>query len=105
MMGRPFLNILNKVEIVNHKGLTDYINKRPKGVPLITVSNHCSSLDEPLLFSALIPWPIKQWQLRYSLWYFPHFVSRNDSGVALMGFRRCFTSGASHPNFVSCPKQ
>jgi hypothetical protein len=24
-------------------------------------------MDEPLLFSAIIPWPIKQWQLRYSL--------------------------------------
>ena len=67
---RPFLNILNRVEIINHKRLTDQIHNRRAGVPLITVSNHCSSLDEPLLFSALIPWPIKQWQLRYSLWYF-----------------------------------
>lgn len=67
LIQKPFLHILNKVEISNHKRLTDLISKRERGVPLITVSNHCSSLDEPLLFSALIPWPIKQWQLRYSL--------------------------------------
>jgi len=47
--------------------LVDLIRWRPRKTPLITVSNHCSSLDEPLLFSALIPWPILQWQLRYSL--------------------------------------
>lgn len=67
LIQKPFLHILNKVHITNHKRLTDLISKRPRGTPLITVSNHCSSLDEPLLFSALIPWPIKQWQLRYSL--------------------------------------
>jgi len=66
-INRPFLNILNRVEISDHKRLTDAISKRPRGTPLITVSNHQSSLDEPLLFSAVIPWPIRQWQLRWSL--------------------------------------
>ena len=55
------------MEISNHKTLTAAIAGRPQGTPLITVSNHCSSLDDPLLFSALIPWPIRQWQLRWSL--------------------------------------
>lgn len=64
---KPFLFILSKTEISNHKRLTDLIRWRPRKTPLITVSNHCSSLDEPLLFSALIPWPMLQWQLRYSL--------------------------------------
>jgi hypothetical protein len=64
---KPFLNILNKLHIENHKRLTTLIGQRGRGTPLVTVSNHCSSLDEPLLFSALIPWPILQWQLRYSL--------------------------------------
>ncbi|EKX32004.1 hypothetical protein GUITHDRAFT_121823 [Guillardia theta CCMP2712] len=64
---KPFMYILNKVEIKNHDRLTKLISSRPRGAPLITVSNHCSSLDEPLLFSTLIPWPIKQWELRYSL--------------------------------------
>ena len=34
--------------------IPDLIGKRPRKTPLITVSNHCSSLDEPLLFSALV---------------------------------------------------
>ena len=59
--------ILNKVGTKKHDRLTKLISSRPRGAPLITVSNHCSSLDEPLLFSTLIPWPIKQWELRYSL--------------------------------------
>jgi len=67
LINRPFLNILNKVVITDHERLTDAISRRKWGQPLITVSNHQSSMDEPLLFSAIIPWPIKQWQLRYSL--------------------------------------
>ena len=67
LIQKPFLFVLNKVQIENHKQLTDLISKRGRGTPLITVSNHCSSLDEPLLFSALVPWPMKQWQLRWSL--------------------------------------
>ena len=54
LIQKPFLFILNKVEIDGHKRLTDLIGKRPRKTPLITVSNHCSSLDEPLLFSALV---------------------------------------------------
>ena len=54
LIQKPFLFILNKVEIDEHKRLTDLIGKRPRKTPLITVSNHCSSLDEPLLFSALV---------------------------------------------------
>lgn len=67
LIQKPFLFLLNTVHIENHKHLTDLIGKRGRKTPLITVSNHCSSLDEPLLFSALIPWPILQWQLRWSL--------------------------------------
>ena len=67
LIQKPFLFILNKVHIEQHKRLTDLIGKRGRKTPLITVSNQCSSLDEPLLFSALIPWPILQWQLRWSL--------------------------------------
>jgi len=67
LIQKPFLFILNKVHIEQHTRLTDLIGKRGRKTPLITVSNHCSSLDEPLLFSALIPWPILQWQLRWSL--------------------------------------
>lgn len=62
---KPFLFILNKVEIEGHKRLTDLIGRRPRKTPLITVSNHCSSLDEPLLFSALVSsLPGRWWDAR-----------------------------------------
>jgi len=42
----------------NHKKLISLITSRPKGVPLITVSNHRSILDEPCLLSVIMPWHV-----------------------------------------------
>lgn len=46
---------LNKTEVHNVENLLNLINKRPKGKPMITVSNHDSCCDDPLVFGASMP--------------------------------------------------
>ena len=48
----------NRVEIVddsNKKFLYAAMRKRPPGVPMITVANHASSMDDPGLLSCIMP--------------------------------------------------
>jgi len=48
----------NKIEIVdcaNAKFLYSNMRKRPAGVPLLTVANHASSMDDPGLLSCMMP--------------------------------------------------
>ena len=48
----------NKIEIVdcaNSKFLYSAMRKRPAGVPLLTVANHASSMDDPGLLSCMMP--------------------------------------------------
>mmetsp|Transcript_9183 Transcript_9183/g.9253 ORF Transcript_9183/g.9253 Transcript_9183/m.9253 type:complete len:145 (+) Transcript_9183:411-845(+) len=42
----------------NHKNLMEAIVSRRKEVPLITVSNHRSVMDEPVLLASIMPWHI-----------------------------------------------
>ncbi|XP_037910620.1 tafazzin homolog isoform X2 [Hermetia illucens] len=44
---------LNKTRVYNKQILIDAIAKRPKGVPLVTVSNHHSCFDDPGLWGIL----------------------------------------------------
>lgn len=47
--------VLNTAEVHNVKQLIQLLDKRPKGTPLITVSNHDSCCDDPLTFGASLP--------------------------------------------------
>ncbi|XP_068318498.1 uncharacterized protein [Pyrus communis] len=50
-----FMNGLNQVQVYGVEKLHDAVLCRPKGKPLITVSNHVASMDDPLVLSALLP--------------------------------------------------
>ncbi len=41
---------LNRVKVHNKKQLVDLVTKRPAGQSLITVSNHYSCMDDPLMW-------------------------------------------------------
>lgn len=48
-----FAVCLNKTRIYNKQRLEQLIEKRPDGVPLLTISNHYSCFDDPGIFGAL----------------------------------------------------
>jgi len=47
--------VLNDTQVHNLSQLLDLVKNRPRGKPLITVSNHDSCIDDPLLFGAILP--------------------------------------------------
>ncbi|KAL4580048.1 hypothetical protein LXL04_016223 [Taraxacum kok-saghyz] len=50
-----FMHGLNDVQIYGGEKLQQALVKRPNKTPLITVSNHIASMDDPLVISALLP--------------------------------------------------
>ncbi|CAL1545152.1 unnamed protein product [Lymnaea stagnalis] len=53
LYSKVWLVWLNKVQVHNSEVLQDVLVKRPKGRGLLTVSNHTSCLDDPLLWGIL----------------------------------------------------
>eukprot|EP00951_Prasinocladus_malaysianus_P001876 scaffold13321_cov39-Prasinocladus_malaysianus.AAC.1 len=51
---RTFMFYLNSTTIHGGEELANAL-KRPKSVPLITVSNHVAAMDDPLVLSAIMP--------------------------------------------------
>ncbi|XP_004287699.1 PREDICTED: N-acylphosphatidylethanolamine synthase-like [Fragaria vesca subsp. vesca] len=47
---KTWVNLLNSTTVHNADTLLNLVRSRPKGLPLITVSNHMSTLDDPLLW-------------------------------------------------------
>jgi len=55
------IGLRNTVDIAkdsNYRQALSLMRKRPAGVPLLTVSNHVSSMDDPGLISCLIPFDV-----------------------------------------------
>ncbi|KAE8706441.1 Detected protein of confused Function [Hibiscus syriacus] len=50
-----FMNGLNRVQVYGLENLHDALLNRPKNKPLITVSNHVASVDDPFVIAALFP--------------------------------------------------
>lgn len=50
-----FMNGLNRVQVHGLEKLHDALLNRPKNKPLITVSNHVASMDDPLVIASLLP--------------------------------------------------
>lgn len=50
-----FMNGLNRVQVYGLEKLHDALLRRPKEKPLITVSNHVASVDDPFVIAALLP--------------------------------------------------
>ena len=49
--------------------LPSFLGDRPEGEPLLTVANHASTLDDPAIVAAMLPWDIilRPSLLRWSL--------------------------------------
>ena len=45
-----FVEYANRAVVYNLETYQDLVENRPAGTPLVTVSNHTSCLDDPLLF-------------------------------------------------------
>ncbi|KAJ0015265.1 hypothetical protein Pint_19774 [Pistacia integerrima] len=50
-----FMNGLNHVQVYGIEKLHDALLHRPKNKPLITVSNHVASVDDPFVIASLLP--------------------------------------------------
>ncbi|XVF31380.1 hypothetical protein REPUB_Repub16aG0141000 [Reevesia pubescens] len=50
-----FMNGLNRVQVYGLEKLHDALLNRPKNKPLLTVSNHVASMDDPLVIASLLP--------------------------------------------------
>lgn len=53
---KMLLHVLNTTTTNNLDVLLHYVNNRHEGQGLITVCNHTSTLDDPAVISAMIPW-------------------------------------------------
>lgn len=56
LTGKFVLNWWNSTKISNQSTLLKLLQQRDKGLGLITVSNHTSTIDDPFVLSALVPW-------------------------------------------------
>ncbi|KAK9084228.1 hypothetical protein Scep_030699 [Stephania cephalantha] len=50
-----FMHGLNHIQIFGAEKLHNALSQRPKGKPLITVSNHVASIDDPFVMASLLP--------------------------------------------------
>ncbi|EOY11503.1 hypothetical protein QUC31_009457 [Theobroma cacao] len=50
-----FMNGLNRVQVYGLEKLHDALLNRPKNKPLVTVSNHVASVDDPFVIASLLP--------------------------------------------------
>jgi len=77
MMSKVFSGWLNNFTVYNREVLINVLNDRPANKPLITVSNHYSCLDDPLLWGMLD---------------FRHFFSYRNIRWSLAANDICFTN-------------
>ena len=50
------MRVMNKFKAYRKETLLDLVKNRPKGRGLLTVANHLSLMDDPGLWSAVLPW-------------------------------------------------
>lgn len=55
LVGKFVINVMNTSVFENKDRLLDAVMARQSGIGLITVANHSSTLDDPMLFSAMLP--------------------------------------------------
>ncbi len=51
---RIWLNNFSRLQILNHSSFSEAVMARPQHVPLITVSNHISTVDDPVMWGGLL---------------------------------------------------
>lgn len=55
IFGKLVMHVMNRSHVDNQDGLMDAVLRREKDLGLITVSNHASTLDDPMLFCGIFP--------------------------------------------------
>ena len=53
-VSRLWLNNFARLQTFNHSSFLDLVMRRPTHVPLITVSNHISTVDDPVMWGGLL---------------------------------------------------
>eukprot|EP00250_Pteridium_aquilinum_P009125 c18458_g1_i1 orf=1-1452(-) len=84
-----FMHGFNQTEVYCAEKLLNVVSHRPQGQPLITVSNHVASMDDPLVLAAILP-PHVLFQAQCLRW-------------TLCATDRCFTNLATSA-FFQCVK-
>lgn len=56
LTGKLVLNWWNTTDIKNQSTFLQHLQHRQQGLGLITVSNHTSTIDDPFVISAMVPW-------------------------------------------------
>jgi monolysocardiolipin acyltransferase len=56
LFSKFLLRVLNTTNVNNLPTFHDHVLNRPENVGLITVSNHTSTLDDPMILCAMLPW-------------------------------------------------
>ncbi|XP_057322941.1 tafazzin [Microplitis mediator] len=77
IVSKIIINWLNKTTVYNGHILTNALDKRPRNVPLITVSNHHSCFDDPGIWATLD---------------FRHVLKRRTMRWSLAAHDICFTN-------------
>lgn len=77
IFSKIFLEWLNTTKVYNQEVISKALDKRPKNIPLITVSNHHSCFDDPGLWASL------KWR---------HLLNRNTMRWSLAAHDICFTN-------------
>ncbi|KAM1826208.1 hypothetical protein ACFX13_025584 [Malus domestica] len=54
-LAKVVVSLLNSTTVHNSDTLLRLVRSRPNGVPLVTVSNHMSTMDNPFLLGKCIP--------------------------------------------------
>lgn len=67
MFSKFVICVLNKTNCYNAKSLQDALHDKPKGVPVITISNHLSCFDDPGIWGALNFRTLLSRKMRWSL--------------------------------------
>jgi monolysocardiolipin acyltransferase len=55
LFSKFLLHVLNTTNVDNLPKFHDHVLNRPENIGLITVSNHTSTIDDPMLFCAMLP--------------------------------------------------
>ena len=80
------LRILNNLKVYGKENLMNLIWNRPKTQGLLTVSNHMSVMDDPGLWSAMLPWyRMRPEQMRWSVCTDDVFFCLNGKMAPIFG--------------------
>lgn len=85
LFSKILIQLLNRTKIYNRKVILNLLDKRPKNVPLVTISNHHSCFDDPgmwgtlklkqLLSPRIMRWSLSAHDICYTCWQHAVFFS------------------------------